>query len=78
MTSQTETIVWHLESAELPDAGLSVLMFVPTASDPIYTGYWDDDEQAWIHDSGLRVKEEVTHWAEMPGGPDGTEARTAD
>lgn len=74
MTTQTETITWHLESDELPDAGLSVLMFIPTADDPIYFGFWDDDEQTWIHDSGMRVKERVTHWAEVPGGPHGTAA----
>ena len=78
MITQTETIIWHLASAELPDAGLTVLMFIPAADDPIYFGYWDDDEQAWMHDIGLKVKEAVTHWAEMPGGPHGTEARAVD
>ena len=78
MITHTETIVWRLESAELPDAGLTVLMFIPAADDPIYFGYWDDDEQAWIHDIGLKVKEAVTHWAEMPGGPHGTESRAVD
>ena len=71
MIARIETILWHLSSATLPDAGLSVLMFIPAADDPIYFGYWDDDEQAWIHDSGLKVKEAVTHWAEVPGGPNG-------
>jgi hypothetical protein len=69
MTSSTETITWHLASVDLPDAGLSVLMYLPAASDPIYMGYWDDDDQAWVHDCGMRVKQEVTHWAEMPKGP---------
>lgn len=69
MSTVTETILWHLESDELPDAGVSVLMFIPTASDPVYFGYWDDESQAWIHDSGLTCKEQVTHWAEIPGGP---------
>lgn len=69
MSTVTETILWHLESEELPDAGVSVLMFIPTASEPVYFGYFDDESQAWIHDSGLTCKERVTHWAEIPGGP---------
>jgi len=68
MTTQTETVVWHLSSAELPDAGLSVLMSIPAYGD-VYSGYWDDEEQSWVHDIGLKVKEAVTHWAEMPKGP---------
>lgn len=69
MSTVTETIIWHLESDKLPDAGVSVLMFIPTASEPVYFGYFDEESQAWIHDSGLTCRERVTHWAEIPGGP---------
>lgn len=69
MSAVTETILWHLESDELPYAGVSVLMFMPAASEPVYFGYWDDELQAWIHDSGLTCREQVTHRAEIPGGP---------
>jgi hypothetical protein len=74
-----ELIQWHDANEVQPDEGITVLLFVPAASEPVFPGYLDvvTDETVWRWADGSRVDENnagdlnkvVTHWAEMPGGP---------
>ena len=62
----TETIEWVPVAERLPDADETVLIFAPTANNPVMEGcfdgaYWCDT----IGSTGLRV----THWCAMPKGP---------
>lgn len=66
----TETITWRPVGAELPDADTNVLLAAEEAG--TFEGFLDgtDDEGAliWRDVTALQVHG-VTHWAEMPAGP---------
>lgn len=66
----TETITWRPVGAELPDADTNVLLAADEAG--TFEGFLDgtDDEGApiWRDVTALQVHG-VTHWAEMPNGP---------
>jgi hypothetical protein len=59
----TETITWK-PVAEPPDSDMTVLLFDPAASEPIWLGYLDGDTWRFID----CMPAEPTHWADMPKG----------
>lgn len=63
-----ESLFWYDAKQIKPDATITVLVFDATADDPVWMGYWDDDVEEWysVHHMTL---ENVTHWAELPRGP---------
>lgn len=69
MVMLSELLQWQDAAKEKPDADLTVLMYMPDRSDPVALGYWDDQWQEWTYDVGATCHHQVTHWAEMPGGP---------
>ena len=66
-----EPIVWVESSKELPDAGVTVLLFSKHDGEPVWPGYFDESTAhgyIWRSADGAEI-EGVTHWAEMPAGP---------
>jgi hypothetical protein len=61
-----ESITWRPE-CDRPDCNMVVLVYGPSESDPIWLGYWDDQDSLWRSCEGGLI--EVTHWAELPAGP---------
>ncbi len=59
-----ETIIWK-PVKEKPDAEITVLLYAPNASEPVWPGYYDD-QWRWADGTPARG---VTHWADFPGGP---------
>lgn len=59
-----ESITWHPVS-EPPDSDITVMLFVPDATEPVWPGYLDGD--LWRSANGMPVT--PTHRAEMPKGP---------
>jgi hypothetical protein len=73
MTS--EQINWIATADELPDEGITVLLFHPDEDEPIWPGYFDEitaHGYLWRSASGSEITG-VTHWAEMPAGPSSIE-----
>lgn len=65
-----ETIEWHQASVSLPDADITVMVFAPRSSEPIWLGFFDGTD--WYDCSGAKYELiQVVAWAEMPRGPDG-------
>lgn len=66
----TEPITWLPVSAELPDADTNVLLAAEEAG--TFEGFLDGTDDAgdlvWRDVTALQVHG-VTHWAEMPNGP---------
>lgn len=60
-----EQIKWISVNDELPDQDMNVLMFMPSWKE-VSEGYWDG---GWIWNGEIPVSATVTHWAEMPKGP---------
>lgn len=69
MVMLTEMLHWRDAAKEKPDADVTVLMYVPDASEPVAMGYWDDQYNEWTYDVGAACRHTPTHWAEMPSGP---------
>lgn len=66
-----ETIfTWHDAESSKPDSDMTVLLDMPGAeSEPVWPGYWDDGEGAWLTADGAPLTDkEVKAWAEMPTG----------
>ena len=66
-----ETINWIATINELPDEGVTVLLFMEGEGEPVWPGYFDEATAhgyIWRSADGSEV-ENVTHWAEMPAGP---------
>jgi hypothetical protein len=65
-----ETITWRPVGAELPDADTNVLLAADEAG--TFEGFLDGTDDAgepiWRDVTALQVHG-VTHWAEMPAGP---------
>lgn len=59
-----ETINWK-PVAEPPDSDVTVLLFEPAASEPVWPGYLDGD--VWRTAEGMPAS--PTLWSEIPGGP---------
>lgn len=66
-----ELVRWVSTADDLPDAGVTVLLFSADSSEPVWPGFFDEEAAwgyVWRTASGNEI-EWVTHWAEMPGGP---------
>jgi hypothetical protein len=61
-----EHLKWHATACAMPDADITVLMWIEP--DSIWAGGWWDDEDWRYCESGGVVVGQVTHWAE-PEGP---------
>lgn len=68
LRSVQELIVWKDVSVVMPDDGMTVLIFVPDNSEPVFLG-WHDVDDGWYFVDGSKVEQEVTHWDEVPVGP---------
>lgn len=67
--SGAETVRWRDAGREKPDSDLTVLLHAPDANDPVWPGYWDDNEKAWIWAEGAPVGDQmVKAWADLPKG----------
>jgi hypothetical protein len=63
-----ETITWHSAHDSLPDSELTVLVYAPSCSDPVWLGFHDGE--SWVADNAVTYDEgQVVAWAEMPVGP---------
>lgn len=69
LTHPRETITWIDAEDRLPDADITVLLFAPGHTEPVWTGYYDDDEGEWRFCNGAGLNHPVVAWAEMPVGP---------
>jgi hypothetical protein len=67
--TKSELIYWIDADKQKPDAALTVLVSSPESSDPVWMGYWDDDDNEWKDINNVRL-EGVTRWAELPRGPE--------
>lgn len=61
-----EVIGWMAVADELPDADTTVLVYNVAWADPVWLGWLDGE--VWRQVDGSPV--EVTHWADVPGGPE--------
>ena len=63
-----ETLTWHSVTDALPDADLTVLLWVaePDGAQDWFSGWLDGD--TWRDSTAMPVAGAVTHWAEV-GGP---------
>lgn len=68
--TNVEVIEWKCVTDDLPDQGITVLVFALGNSEAVWPGYLDDTWPApcWRGAEGELLKN-VTHWAEMPSGP---------
>lgn len=67
--TESELIYWVDAHKHKPDASMTVLVSSPESSDPVWIGYWDDDDGEWKDINNVRL-EGVTRWAELPRGPE--------
>jgi hypothetical protein len=68
-----ERINWIATTEDLPDQGVTVLLFTEGEGEPVWPGYFDEATAhgyLWRTADGSEI-EGVTHWAEMPAGPGG-------
>lgn len=66
--STPETINWIDVNDELPDEGLIMIVKHLSPNEPVWLGYLDDGK--WHTPEYGRFEGRVTHWAEMPKGPE--------
>lgn len=59
--------IWRKVEAEKPDADQIVLIHCPDSCEPVWLGYWDDENGRWYGEDGMPLK--VTHWMELPEPP---------
>lgn len=61
-----EVIHWR-SADELPDSDLSVLVYAPEATEPVWIGFWDG--QRWVSDGLIDYPPgQVKAWADLPAG----------
>lgn len=65
-----ERITWHRAADTLPDSDMTVLIYAPESDPPVWLGY-HDGTQWYTADAWVTT---VTHWADMPVGPEGVTA----
>lgn len=65
-TSKPETIRWQ---RGLPDADMTVLVYVPKATEPVWLGYFDGHD--WRYVSAEVIDVPVKAWAHVPEGSSG-------
>lgn len=68
MTTTNETLTWHHQPGQLPDAELTVMVsaLMVTSDRETWPGFWDGEHWCWA--DGMRVRGLVKAWAEMPVG----------
>jgi hypothetical protein len=67
-----ESVIWIPVEKETPDEGVVVLLYHPTASEPVWPGVFEGctaDGYAFSHADGSMITGPVLAWAEVPGGP---------
>lgn len=62
----SESITWYAVTDHLPDDEMTVLVFRPETSEPVWVGFRAGDQ--WRSVDGFPF-ESVTHWADLPEGP---------
>lgn len=66
VTMKPETIYWHA-ALDPPDADTTVLVYMPTADDPVDFGFWDGER--WQCESlATGDQAEIMAWAHLPEG----------
>jgi len=71
-TKNQDVLEWINVADETPDEGVTVLLFHPQASEPVWPGYFDGcsaDGYVFCSADGSFIDAPVTHWAEFPAGP---------
>ncbi|MGZ5858710.1 MAG: DUF551 domain-containing protein [Burkholderiaceae bacterium] len=63
-----EEINWVSVGDRLPDAEITVLVFLQDANEPCWPGYICEND-VWFYADGMPIDEAPTYWAHMPGGP---------
>lgn len=64
-------IDWIDVTQAMPDADQTVLLYAPGASEPVWPGYYDEENPSgplWRYADTIEAPG-VTHWAPMPAGP---------
>jgi hypothetical protein len=64
-----ETITWIDVDSEMPDDDILVLVATPSLAEQVWPGYFDSEKNAWALPDGIPFGDRVTHWAQMPAGP---------
>lgn len=59
---------WIDVEDQYPDAEQIVIVHAPNESEPVWLGYWDDEDETWRLVEGGRLSE-VTHWQPLPDEP---------
>lgn len=63
-----EVIKWIPVADQLPDDEITVLVFHPSMDEPVWLAYYEDHN--WFSPDGYWLEGAVTHWAEIPAGPE--------
>lgn len=67
----SEKIVWVPTRTKMPDADMTVLVFVPQTAadteDQVMEGFYGGEQ--WFGSDGWPLGESVTWWADKPVGP---------
>lgn len=61
-----EVVTWITDRK--PDSHTTVNILAPTLSEPVWLGYWADDEQQWYSVEGMPLGQAVVSWSEMLKG----------
>ena len=61
-----ETLSWHSVTDALPDADLTVLLWVETGGESDWVSGWLDGD-TWRDSTAMPVAGQVTHWSEVAG-----------
>ena len=62
-----ETIRWHSVDVELPDPDTTVLLYAPTADEPVWLGWYDG--AFWFAVDAMEYEDgAVKAWAYLPAG----------
>ena len=68
LESIVEKMNWVDPAIEMPDEEITVLVFVPSADEPVWPAYLCDGQWRWSTASSITG--DVVAWAEMPKGPE--------
>lgn len=62
---------WIRTKDELPDEDITVMLYVPAASEPVWPGYLsrEYDIERWHWVEGRAIPYQVTHWKPFPEPP---------
>ena len=67
LSNPCERIEWVDADSDSPDEGVTVLVFSPESSEPVWPGYCEDGQWNWAN--GGEIDTPVVAWAELPAGP---------